>query len=141
MLPQCRDLLRDMVKPLRSHRELKVYQNALIAANKVFRLTLRFPSNEKFALVPQARNSSRAVLACLAEAVRKRRYARHWISKLSDCESEAAETQVWMEVARDCGYITDAEFDEIFDNYDEILGQLVNMAAHPEKWCVPTERR
>ena len=130
-----------MAKPLRSHRDLNVYKAAMAASNRIFQLKLRFPASEKYGLTVQSRNSARSVCGGLAEAFRKRRYPGNWISKLSECESEAAETQVWLETARDCGYITNAEFDELFDEYDKILAQLVIMAAHPEKWCVPNERR
>src|SRR5688572_20797089 len=70
------------------------------------------------------------------EAWRKRRYKRHWISKLTDAEQEAAETQVWIEVARDCGYIKDAEFEDLLDQYDKIIAQLIMMGTHAEKWVL-----
>jgi four helix bundle protein len=130
-----------MPKPLRSHRDLKVFQSAMCAQRRVFALTLKFPRHEQYGLTAQSRNSSRSASAGIAEAFRKRRYPAHWISKLSDSESEAAETQVWMETARDCNYISDAEFAEVFDEYDKIIAQLVIMAANPDDWCVPSRNR
>ena len=103
-----------MPKPLRSHRDLKVFQAAMRAQRRVFELTLKFPRHEQYGLTSQSRNSSRSAAAGIAEAFRKRRYPNHWISKLSDSESEAAETQVWIETARDCKYISDDEFEELF---------------------------
>jgi four helix bundle protein len=119
-----------------SHRDLKVYQAAMIVQRRVFQFTLRFPDHELFCLTRQARNSSRSTAGAIAEAWRKRRYKAHWVSKLTDAEQEAAEAQVWMETARDCGYITNEEFEEVFRELERILGQLVLMEAHPEKWIL-----
>jgi four helix bundle protein len=113
----------------------------MAAQRHVFQLTLRFPHSEKWDLTNEARRSSRGVSGGIGEAWRKRRFPAHWVSKLTDSESEAAETQIWMETARDCGYITDQEFDEIFDAYEKILSQLVLMAANPDKWAIPYDKR
>ena len=85
--------------PIRSHRELEVYQMALDAAMKIFEVSKNFPPEERYSLTDQIRRSSRSVCANLAEAWRKRRYEGAFISKLSDSEAEAAETQTWLEFA------------------------------------------
>jgi four helix bundle protein len=119
-----------------SHRDLNVFKAAMGLQKKVFAITLRFPDHELFCLTRQARNASRSVAASIAEAWRKRRYKRHWVSKLTDAEQEAAETQVWVEVACDCGYITNAEFEELFADAERILKQLVTMEIQADKWVV-----
>jgi four helix bundle protein len=90
---------------IRSYRELRVYQAAFTAAMRLFELTKSFPAEERFSLVDQIRRSSRSVCANLAEAWRKRRYEAHFVSKLTDAESEAEETRVWLEFATRCGYL------------------------------------
>ncbi len=82
---------------IRHFRELRVYQNAMEAAMQVFELTKAFPVEEKYSMTDQMRRSSRSVCANLAEAWRKRRYKNAFVAKLSDAESEACETQVWVE--------------------------------------------
>ena len=82
---------------IRSYRELRVYQNAFESTMKFFEFTKNFPAEEKYSMVDQMRRSSRSVCANLAEAWRKRRYPAHFVSKLSDCESEAEETRVWLQ--------------------------------------------
>lgn len=94
---------------IRSYKELRVYQAAMEAAMCVFELTKGFPAEEKFSLVDQMRRSSRSVCANIAEAWRKRPYQAHFVSKLSDAESEAEETRVWPEFACRCGYLTNAQ--------------------------------
>ena len=103
---------------------------------RIFELTKEFPAEEKFSLVDQMRRSSRSVCANIAEAWRKRRYQAHFMSKLSDAESEAEETRVWLEFACRCGYLTNAQVEEIDDLYDKVLGQLVRMIAEAEQWTI-----
>jgi four helix bundle protein len=121
---------------IRSYRELRVYQNAFAAAMRIFDITKNFPSEEKYSMVDQMRRSSRAVCANLAESWRKRRYTAHFVSKLTDSESEADETRVWLEFALASGYITQVFFDELDRKYDLILGQLIRMHSEPEKWTI-----
>lgn len=80
--------------------------------------------------------SSRSVCANLAEAWRKRRYAGAFVSKLSDAESEASETQVWLEFALRCGYITRDQANALYLQYDRVIGILVSMINHPEVWLI-----
>lgn len=103
---------------------------------KIFEMTKSFPADEKYSMVDQMRRSSRSVCANLAEAWRKRRYPAHFVSKLSDCESEAEETRVWLEFAFRCGYINNQTFTDLDSVYDLVLGQLVKMISEPEKWTI-----
>ena len=79
---------------IRSYRELDVYRSAMDAAMRIFEITKSFPPEEKYSLVDQVRRSSRSICANLAEAWRKRRYEAHFVSKMSDAESEAEETRL-----------------------------------------------
>jgi four helix bundle protein len=119
---------------IKHFRELDVYQNALKAAMELFEISKRFPNEERFPLTDQVRRSSRSLCANVSEAWRKRRYAAAFVSELNDAEGEAAETQVHIEIASLCGYLDGAGFQRLDDIYDKIIGQLVNMAEHPEKW-------
>ncbi len=121
---------------IRSYRELRVYQNAFESAMKIFEFTKSFPAEEKYSMVDQMRRSSRSVCANLAEAWRKRRYPAHFVSKLSDCESEAEETRVWLEFVLRCRYVNQETFNELDSNYDLIIGQLVRMISEPQKWTI-----
>jgi four helix bundle protein len=119
---------------IKHYRELQVYQNGMEWTVRIFKATRAFPSEEKYSLTDQIRRSSHSVCSNLAEAWRKRRYPAAFISKLSDAEGEAAETQVHAEIAWRCGYLAEAQFREMDDAYDHILGQIVKMSAQPEKW-------
>lgn len=121
---------------IRSYKELRVYQAAMDAAMRIFELTKTFPAEERYSMVDQMRRSSRSVCANIAEAWRKRRYQAHFVSKLSDSESEAEETRVWLEFANRCGYLAEPEARELDETYDKILGQLVRMIDQPEQWTI-----
>jgi four helix bundle protein len=105
------------------------------ATMRIFELTKTFPRKE-YSLVDQILRSSRSVCANIAEAWRKRRYEAHFVSKLSDAEMEAEETRVWVEIAGRCGYLSDAQIDELDSAYDTILGQLVQMISRPKDWTI-----
>ena len=125
-----------MGKRIQTHRELEVYQKAFDAAMKIYELSKSFPKEETYSLTDQICRSSRSVCANLAEAWRKRRYGAAFISKLSDVEAEAAETQVWLEFAVKCKYLNRDEAAALYKTYDEIIRTVVGMITHPETWVI-----
>ena len=125
-----------MKKKIQSHRDLEIYCKAFAAAMQLFEYSKRFPKEEIYCLTDQVRRSSRSVCANLAEAWRKRRYEAAFISKLTDSESEAAETQVWIEFAVKCGYLKRESALELYQVYEEILRMIVAMVIHPDSWII-----
>ncbi len=105
-------------KPIRSRRELEVYQLGFEAAMKIFRLTRGFPTEERYALTDQIRRSSRSVCANIAEAWRKRRYKGSFVLRLNDAEAEAAETQTWLEFAVECEHLEVEVSRELYQTYN-----------------------
>ena len=127
---------------IRSFKELRVWQNAVDAAMIVFKLSKRFPVEERYSLTDQFRRSSRSVAANISEAWRKRRYPAAFVSKLNDAEGVAAESQTWTELALRCGYLEAGDAADMDGRYEKIiLGQLVSMADSPEDWIVGAKRR
>jgi four helix bundle protein len=96
---------------------------------------------KRYSLTDQIRRSSRSVCANVAEAWRKRRYVAHFVSKLSDADTEAAETQVWLDFALRCGYLDQQEHDQLYRVYDTVNGGLVKMMSNPQSWCGPAKLR
>ena len=119
-----------------SHRDLEVYNRAFECAMELFEHSRRFPKEETYSLTDQVRRSSRSVCANLAEAWRKRRYQAAFISKLSDAEAEAAETQVWIEFAVKCQYLDRKIALQLFRQYELIVATIVGMINHPETWTI-----
>lgn len=115
-------------------QELLAYEKSFTLAMKIFEITKSFPKEEKYSLTDQIRRSSRSVSANIAEAYRKRVYPKHFISKLTDSDAENSETQVWLEFALKCNYITSESFNEFIVESEEI-GKLINfMIKNPEKF-------
>jgi four helix bundle protein len=123
---------------VKRHTDLNVYQRAFEAAMRIFELTRKFPKEETYSLTDQIRRSSRSVCANLAEAWRKRRYEAAFVAKLGDSEAEAAETQTWIRFSVRCEYLTREVGEEIFREYDAVLGMLVAMITKPDEWVLPT---
>lgn len=121
---------------IRSFKELRVRQNAMDLAMLVFGLSKNFPAEERYSLTDQFRRASRSVAANISEAWRKRRYQAAFVAKLNDAEAEAAEAQTRTEVARRCGYISNEQAVELDRRCEEILGQVVHMASHPDEWIL-----
>ncbi len=107
----------------------------------VFTITRSFPPEERYSMVDQIRRSWRSVCANIGEAWRKRRYRQAFIYKLNDSEAEAAETQVWLELAERSGYVTPERREALHASYDGILAQLVAMIDGAERWIVKPPRR
>lgn len=126
----------DLLKLIKTHKELDVYKMAVGTAMEIFEITKSFPKEEKYSLTDQFRRSSRSVAANIAEAFRKRRYEKAFIAKLSDSEGEAAETQVWLEFSEKCKYISKETQKKLDIEYNNILGKIINMINHPEKWSI-----
>ena len=125
-----------MGERIESYKELRVFQKAMDAAMRIFELTKDFPPEEKYSMVDQMHRASRSVCTNIGEAWRKRRYRAAFIAKLNDSESEACETQVWVEFARRCEYLEEETCQELDATYDEIMGQLVRMVVDADKWLI-----
>jgi four helix bundle protein len=121
---------------LSGHPDLKAYQLAYRLAMEVFHESNSFPREERYSLTDQIRRSSRSVAANIAEAFRKRRYPSMFVSKLSDADTEPTETQVWLDFARDCGYLSNARHDQLIEGYVELGRMLGSMIAQPGKFAI-----
>jgi len=127
--------MMDFMK-IRDHTDLDVFNMAFDSAMEIFEISKKFPNEEKYSLTDQIRRSSRSVAANISEAFRKRKYPKAFVSKLSDCEAEAAETQVWLKFSFQCGYINKVDYNRLIISYNNIIGKLVNMAREPHNWTI-----
>jgi len=122
-------------------RELRVYQLAFDTAFEVYQVSKTFPVDERYSMTDQIRRSSRSVCTNIAEAWRKRRYPNHFVSKLSDADTEAGETTVWLDIALRLGLLPAEAHKKLLDNYDHVCSQLTLMMDQPEKWVPKDIRR
>jgi len=122
------------------HWQLDVYKLSVDAAMALFELSKQFPRDEMYSLTDQVRRASRSVSTHISEGWRRRRYAAALCDKLNGAESEAAETQTWIEYSVRCGYLLEKRGRELHKAYDQIIGKLVNMQNKPEVWLLQNPR-
>ncbi|MDR2236045.1 MAG: four helix bundle protein [Chryseobacterium sp.] len=120
---------------IKIHQDLKVYQKSFETAQQIYELSKAFPKEELYSLTDQIRRSSRSVSANISEAWGKRKYEKSFIAKLTDSEGEARETQTWLQFAHACCYINEEQYKNLYNQYNQIIGMLVNMINQSEKWC------
>ena len=117
---------------INSAKDLNVYKLAYARSMKIYDLSKTWPTEERYSLTDQIRRSSRSVCANLREAWAKRRYEAHFISKLTDCDGENAETDTWLDYAKDCGYLSSEQHCQLMadsQNIGRMLGKMLNDPA------------
>ena len=119
----------------RSFRDLIVHQKARAVAKRIFQVTKSFSREEMYSLTDQVRRSSRSVGAQIAEAWSKRRYEKHFVSKLTDADGEQQETQHWIDTAADCGYLTADDVSSLNRDLAEIGRMLNSMMEKADSFC------
>lgn len=125
-----------MIMPtIKFHQDLRVYQKSFDTAMEIYQLSKIFPKEEGYSLTDQIRRSSRSVSANISEAWGKRKYEKSFIAKLTDSEGEARETQTWLQFALACNYINEEPFKILNNQYNQIIGMLVNMMSQSQNWC------
>jgi len=121
-------------------RDLDVYKEALAGSGEIFKLSRRWPHEEKRSLTDQIRRCSRSVCANIAEAWDKRFYPKHFASKLTDAKSEASEVQSWLDIARNDAIISPESYRHLDQLYAKIKGGLTKMIRNPDRWSIPPKR-
>ena len=122
-------------KDIKHFRDLLVYRRAFEAAMTIFQLTKEFPSEERYSFVDQIRRASRSVCANISESWRKRKYIAVFKNKMTDSMQEASETQCWLEFCLACHYIEQEVFDQLDDEYEQIIAMLNSIERNAKKFC------
>jgi four helix bundle protein len=120
----------------KGYRDLKVYKLAYQLAMDIYAISRKFPKEEKFSLTDQITRSSRSVPANIAEAWHKRHYIKMFVNKIVDASGEAGETEVWLDFACDCKYITREQHTNFKDAYAEVNRMLFGMISKPERFVI-----
>jgi four helix bundle protein len=112
---------------MEGHKSLRVFQLAYKLTMEIFEITKSFPKEERYSLTDQIRRSSKSVPANIAEGYRKRQYTNAFANKMSDADGEATETQVWLDLYKDCKYIDDTTHMRLVTDYKEVVSMLGHM--------------
>jgi len=124
--------INPLVMQIKSAKDLNVYKKAYALAMDIFLASKRFPRTETYSLTDQIRRSSRSVCSNLREAWAKKRYPSHFVSKLSDADSENGETDTWLDFATDCGYLSEPRKEMLARSSREVGAMLGSMINNPE---------
>jgi four helix bundle protein len=124
------------MKAITCYRDLHVYQKAFDISIEIYDLSLKFPKEEIYSLTSQIRRSSRSVSANIAEGFRRRKYPKSFANKLNESEAEASETQNWLDYCVKHMFIDEKTHSTLFNEYENIIGMLVNMQRSTDKWKI-----
>jgi four helix bundle protein len=119
----------------KSFKDLRVYQKAREVSRTVFKFSKSFPKEEMYSLTDQIRRAARSVGTQIAEAWGKRRFEKHFVSKLTNADAEQLETQHWVSEALDCGYISPADAIQLNFGLEEIGRMLNSMIEKSDSFC------
>lgn len=120
---------------VKSYRKLEVYKLSRELSLRIFDITESFPKEEMYSLTDQIRRSSRSVGGQIADAWAKRKYPKHFVSKLTDADGEQQESQYWIEIAVDCSYVTRETALELLQKFATIGKMLNSMIIKSDKFC------
>ena len=118
------------------YKDLTAYQKAYELSMMIFQVSKSFPKEETYSLTDQIRRSSRTVCANIAEAYRKKRYRKLFLLTISNADGEASETLVWIDYAKDCGYISNKVYEVLSRGYQEVGKMIGSMVRHPERFKI-----
>ena len=117
-------------------KDLGAYKKSFDLAMDIFKTSKHFPQEETYSLTDQIRRSSRSVTTNMAESYRKRQYIAHFLSKVSDADMENSETQVWLDFAFACNYISEDVHRDLLRKSEEVGRMLYHMLTYPQNYGV-----
>jgi four helix bundle protein len=127
--------MRNKLGHAKSFKDLEVYKLSRELAKSIFKLTIDFPIEERYALTDQIRRSSRSIGAQIAESWGKRKYEKHFILKLTDADAEQYETQHWLEISHESSYLDQSSVNQLIDKCEAIGKMLNSMIEKSALFC------
>lgn len=118
-------------KPVKTYRDLNVYQQSFKLAMDVYHITKEFPKDERYSLTNQMRRTARSIPANLAEGWAKRNHEKIFKRHLYDSIGSCEEMKVWLEFACQCNFLSETKYMEIQGKYAEIGAMLTSLV---DKW-------
>jgi len=110
----------DNQRPIRSYRDLRVFQRSYQTALEIHRITLKFPAFERGELGSQLRRSASSIPINVAEGYGRKKsssdFKRFLVIALGSCD----ETSVLLDFARDLNYLDEQSYSDLKQKYEEI---------------------
>lgn len=120
---------------VKSFRDLEVYKLCRKLSKETFEITRSFAKEETYSLTDQTRRSSRSIGAQIAESWARKKYEKHFISKLTDADGEQLETRHWIETCLDCACFTKEQTEYFLNEYSKIGKIISTMISKSDTFC------
>ena len=117
-----------MQKPERSYSDLIVWQKAIALSLEIYRITRRFPKDERFALVDQMRRAAVSIPSNIAEG-RSRGSAKDFSHFLRMALGSAAEVETQLIISKELTYCDVPDYEKIsalFSKIRRMLHAIIN---------------
>ena len=108
-----------------SFEDLQVFQKAYGISLEIHKKTLGFPKEEQFALADQIRRASKSICANLAEGYGKQAHSSKEFKRyILIAIGSSDEMRVWLRYCLDLKYISETEWKQWRDAYQQISKML-----------------
>jgi len=120
------------VNSIKDFKTLKVWQKSKELTNRIYEITQKFPTHEQYVLTTQIRRSCASIGANIAEG-NGQLFPNKQIQFLSISLGSVAETRNWLDLAKECGYISEEDFVELDEKCTEITKMLLGYVKSVRK--------
>jgi len=121
--------------PVRTFRDLIAWQRAMDLAIEVYKVTLRFPSDEKFALTTQIRRAAVSVASNIAEG-QGRGTGKEFAKYLRIARGSLQELETQLLIARRLEYVTEDELNSVL----QVAMEVGRLSSGLQKSLKPVTR-
>jgi four helix bundle protein len=108
---------------VKHYKELNIWQKGMVLAQSVYRLTAKFPVDERFGLTSQMRKAAVSVSSNIAEG-QARQGTREFLQFLSHASGSLAELETQLLLSVDLRYCLEAEIHPITCEVSEMQKML-----------------
>jgi len=114
---------------VKSFEDLVVWKDARQFTNKIYIITKKFPNEELYGLTSQIRRAVVSIMSNIAEGF-DRRSDKELTNFLSIARASTAEVQNDLYIALDLKYISQSEFNELYQESKKIARQINSLMKY-----------
>lgn len=116
-----------MGERVRTYRDLDIWKMGIEIVKEAYRLASRFPQHEVYGLGGQMRRAAISIPSNIAEGFR-RQYAKEYRQFLRVSLGSCAELETQATIARELGYVSQADEGELLEKLDHECRMISNLA-------------
>jgi four helix bundle protein len=112
--------------------DLRAWQTARTLTNRVYALSRKDGFTDDWALKDQIRRAAVSVMSNIAEGFESRTRPQ-FVDFLGTAKASAGEVRSQLYIARDQGYLSEEEFEDVADLADKVSRQVYHLIRHLER--------